>query len=270
MNAQILELTSADHPGLAPYFRLTEAQLRAESCGLFIAESPKVIHAALDCGYTPVSLLCERRHLDGDAAPLLPRLGGCPVYTGSRELLASITGYTLTRGVLCAMRRRPLPSPAEVCRGARLVVVLDGIVDTTNIGSVFRSAVALGVDGILLTNTSCDPLNRRAVRVSMGTVFRIPWTRTAFTPDTLRELGAYTAAMALCDASVPLGSFAPPPGLLALYMGNEGDGLAPEVIAACDATVRIPMAYGVDSLNVGAAAAVAIWHIKNQQNDHTD
>lgn len=263
----LIKLVSADSPDLQIYTSLTEAQLRV--CGegpdgLFIAESPKVIRVALDAGYEPVSLLTEERHISGDAADIVARLPeDMPVYTGSRELLASLTGYTLTRGVLCAMRR-PVPADAaEVCAGARRVVVIDDVSDTTNIGAIFRSAAALGVDAVLLGPTACDPLNRRAVRVSMGTVFLVPWARLTGGVAQLRELGFKTVAMALRDDSVSLDD----PVLkseprLALVMGTEGEGLPQKTIDACDYTVRIPMAHGVDSLNVAAAAAVACWELR--------
>ena len=175
----IIEITSLDHHGLETFSSLTEAQLRNRlepTKGLFIAESPKVIKVALDAGYHPTSLLCERRHITGDAADIITRCGDIPIYTGDRDVLASLTGYTLTRGVLCSMRRPTLPSVEEVCHDARRIVVIDGVVDTTNIGAIFRSAAAMGIDGVLLTHDSCDPLNRRAVRVSMGSVFLVPWT----------------------------------------------------------------------------------------------
>jgi tRNA G18 (ribose-2'-O)-methylase SpoU len=262
----IIPITHLQHPGVEVFSALTEAQLRnrlhAEQ-GLFIAESPKVIHVALNAGYEPVALLCEERHLTGDAADLLTRCGDIHVYTGSRDLLASLTGYTLTRGVLCAMRRKPMPTVEEVCRGARRLVVIDGVTDTTNIGAIFRSAAALGIDGVLLTPTSCDPLNRRAVRVSMGSVFLIPWTWINAPLTSLHDYGFRTAAMALTDESVSLDH----PALkqeprLALIMGTEGDGLAHHTIAEADYTVRIPMSHEVDSLNVAAASAVAFWELR--------
>lgn len=230
---------------------------------MFIAESPKVIRVALDAGYEPVSLLCEKRHITGDAADIIARCGDIPVYTGERELLAQLTGYTLTRGVLCAMRRQPMKSVAETCRTARRVVVIEGVTDTTNIGAIFRSAAALGIDAVLLTPDTCDPLNRRSVRVSMGSVFLVPWTWLDGGYDTLRDIGFQTAAMALSDDSIPLDD----PRLkridrLALIMGTEGDGLPATTISAADHVVRIPMAHGVDSLNVAAAAAVAFWELR--------
>lgn len=270
----IIEITDITSPELDVFARLTEAQLRTRletEKGLFIAESPKVIGRALDAGYQPVSLLMERRHIDGQASGIIARCGGIPVYTAARDLLAELTGYELTRGVLCAMRRPRLPSVEELCANARRVAVLEGIVDSTNIGAIFRSAAALNMDAVLVTPTCSDPLYRRAVRVSMGTVFQVPWTRigTASSEwphpglDQLGRLGFKTAAMALCDTSVSVDD----PALcgekkLAIVLGTEGDGLSASTIAACDYTVRIPMAHGVDSLNVAAASAVAFWQFR--------
>jgi tRNA G18 (ribose-2'-O)-methylase SpoU len=262
----IIEVKSLTHPGVEVFGSLTEAQLR-RYCdggdGIFIAESPKVINVALNAGYKPLSLLCERRHISGDAADIIARCGDIPVYTGDRELLASLTGYTLTRGVLCAMQRPVLPTVADVCRDARRVVVIDGVVDTTNIGAIFRSAAALGIDGVLLTPSSCDPLNRRAMRVSMGNVALVPWTWIDGSLQQLNEYGFKTAAMALTDNSVSLDDEklnAEP--RLALIMGTEGDGLSAEAIRQADYVVRIPMSNGVDSLNVAAASAVAFWQLR--------
>lgn len=270
----IVEITSLSDPALDAYARLTEAQLRARLApeqGLFIAESPKVIGYALDAGCEPASLLMERRHIAGKAADLIARCGDIPVYTADRAVLEQLTGYPLTRGVLCAMRRPALPAVETVCAGARRLAVLENIVDTTNVGAIFRSAAALGLDAVLLTPSCCDPLNRRVVRVSMGTVFQVPWTYLGRAlgdwPEAglarLRALGFRTAAMALTDESVPvddprLGAEA----RLAIVLGTEGDGLARETIARCDYTVRIPMARGVDSLNVAAAGAVAFWQLR--------
>ena len=262
----IIEITTLDVPGVEVFGMLTEAQLRSRvetERGVFIAESPKVIRVALDAGYEPVSLLCERRHIMGDAADIVERCGDIPVYTGERELLSQLTGYTLTRGVLCAMRRPVLRSLEEVCRGACRVAVIDGVSDTTNIGAIFRSAAALGIDAVLLTPDACDPLNRRAVRVSMGSVFLVPWTRTDGSLAGLKRLGFRTAAMALKGRSLSLDD----PVLkseprLAVVMGTEGDGLADRTIAEADYVVRIPMAHGVDSLNVAAASAVAFWELR--------
>lgn len=263
---QMIEITSLQQPGVDIFASLTEAQLRNRldpQRGLFIAESPKVIHVALKAGYEPVALLCERKHITGDAAEIIARCGDIPVYTGDREVLAQLTGYTLTRGVLCAMRRRPMLSVGEVCRKARRIVVIDGVVDTTNIGAIFRSAAALGIDGVLLTTDSCDPLNRRAIRVSMGSVFLVPWTWLDGPVNRLHDWNFRTVAMALTDRSIPLDA----PVLqqeprLAIIMGTEGDGLPQETITSADYVVRIPMAHHVDSLNVAAAAAVAFWELR--------
>ena len=260
----LIRITDLDEPGVKVFSTLTEAQLRNRlnpTEAVFIAESPKVIRVAVSAGYVPVSMLCEQRHITGDAAGIIAQFPEMPVYTGDRDLLASLTGYTLTRGVLCAMRRPADKEVAEVCRGARRVVVIDGVTDTTNIGSIFRAAAGLGIDAVLLTRTSCDPLNRRSIRVSMGNVFLIPWAWID-SPAELKQYGFTTAAMALKDDSVTLDD----PVLkacerLAIIMGTEGDGLADTVIADADYTVLIPMARGVDSLNVASAAAVAFWEL---------
>ena len=264
--AKVIEIRDIAAAELDVYARLTESQLRNRlepEKGVFIAESPKVIGTALDAGLEPVSLLMERKHLEGQAKDILSRCGDIPVYTGPRELLASLTGYTLTRGVLCAMRRPMPPSVEQVCRRASRIVVIDNVVDTTNIGAIFRAAAALGIDGVLLTTTSCDPLNRRAVRVSMGSVFLVPWTWLQGPVSSLHQWGFRTAAMALTDHSVPLDY---PPLMqeprLAIVMGNEGDGLEAHTIAEADYVVRIPMSHQVDSLNVAAAAAVAFWQLR--------
>ena len=270
----IIEISDLSLPGLDAYVRLTDAQLRSRlepEKGILIAESPKVISRALDAGYEPLSLLMERRHIDGQARDILARCGDVPVYTGERELLAALTGYELTRGVLCALRRPKQPTVEELCRNARRIAVLEGVVDTTNVGAIFRSAAALGMDAVLVTPTCCDPFHRRAVRVSMGTVFQIPWARIGESAadwpgpgmERLRQLGFQTAAMALSDDSVSIED----PRLaaeekLAVVLGTEGDGLAGNTIAACDYTVRIPMYHGVDSLNVAAASAVAFWQLR--------
>ena len=264
----IIEITDPEAPELAPYCRLTEAQLRNRlhpDEAVFIAESPKVIRVALDAGYTPLSLLCEQRHISGDAADIIARCPAMPVYTAPRELLAAMTGYKLTRGVLCAMRRPSLPSVEDVCGDADRIAVIDGVVDTTNIGAIFRSAAALGIDGVLLTRTSCDPFNRRAVRVSMGSVFLVPWTWLDAPLQSLNELGFKTVAMALTDDSVSIDDpklMAEP--RLAVVLGTEGDGLSSSVIAKADYVARIPMAHGVDSLNVAAASAVAFWQLRSR------
>lgn len=262
MSRKIIEVHDVEAGELAPYSRLTEAQLRSQQ-GLFIAESPKVILSAMEAGLRPLSLLCERRHISGDAAPILKMCPELTVYTGEREMLKTLTGYTLTRGVLCAFARPKLPTVEQVCAGARRMAVIDAVCDTTNIGAIFRSAAALGIDAVLLTTTSCDPLNRRSVRVSMGSVFLVPWTWLPGSPSLLHQFGFRTAAMALTDDSVSLDD----PALcaeerLAVIMGTEGDGLSRDAIAEADYVVRIPMAHGVDSLNVAAAAAVAFWQLR--------
>lgn len=261
-----IEITSTDDTRVAIFSRLTEAQLRNRldpGKSIFIAESPKVIRVALDSGYQPVSILCERRHIDGDAADIIARCPGIPVYTGTRETLASLTGYKLTRGVLCAMHRRREPTVDDICRGAKRIAVIDSVVDSTNIGAIFRSAAALGIDAVLLTPSSCDPLNRRSIRVSMGSVFLVPWTWLGENVQSLNRLGFKTVAMALTDKSIPIDS----PLLsvepkLAIVMGTEGDGLAHDTIADADFVARIPMSHCVDSLNVAAAAAVAFWQLR--------
>ena len=272
--ANIIEITDFSAPALDVFARLTEAQLRIRTeaeKGLFVAESTKVIGRALDAGYEPVSLLTERKHIDGQAKDLIDRLGDLPVYTADSHLLENLTGYGLHRGVLCAMKRPSLPPVEQVCAKARRVAVLEGIVDPTNVGAIFRSAAALGMDAVLLTPTCCDPLYRRAARVSMGTVFQVPWTRIGEHhtdwPDNglaqLKQLGFKTAAMALSDQSVSIEE----PALrsiekLAVILGTEGDGLSRTTIAGCDYTVKIPMAHGVDSLNVAAASSVAFWELR--------
>ena len=273
----IIEVTDIKAPELDLFARLTEAQLRNRlepEKGIFIAESPKVISVALAAGYEPVALLMERRHIDADAKDIIDRCGEIPVYTADRDLLAGLTGYSLTRGVLCAMRRPRLPGVEEVCACARRIAVLEGIVDSTNIGAIFRSASALGMDAVLVTPSCCDPLNRRAVRVSMGTVFQIPWTRIGEAASDwpaqgmarLKTLGFQTAAMALEKNSVSIDDPAlTAAGKLAVILGTEGDGLARGTIADCDYTVCIPMAHGVDSLNVAAASAVAFWQLGRKE-----
>ena len=272
----IIEITDFHAPELDPYARLTQNQLRNRlepEKGIFIAESPKVIDRALDAGYKPVSLLMERKQITGPAAGILSRCGDAPVYTAAREMLAELTGCELTRGVLCAFRR-PAPRPVEeLCKNARRVAVLEGIVDSTNVGAIFRSAAALNMDAVLINPSCCDPLCRRAVRVSMGTVFQVPWGQLGETPadwpekgmDILHSLGFKTAAMALSDRSVSIDDeqLAKEPKL-AIVLGTEGDGLAAGTIASCDYTVKIPMSHGVDSLNVAAASAVAFWQLGKQ------
>lgn len=270
----IIEITDFTAPELDVYARLTEAQLLNRfdpANAMFIAESPKVIHRALDAGYTPVSLLMERKDIDGSAAEIIARCPDTPVFTADEDLLCNLTGYHLTRGVLCAMRRPPLPTVEEVCRGTRRVVVLESVQNPTNVGAIFRSAAALGMDAVLLTPGCSDPLYRRSARVSMGTVFQIPWT---FIGDDisqwphpgmkrLRELGFKTVSMALRNDSYAVDD----PRLrqeekLAILMGSEGDGLTSDTIASCDFTVKIPMYHDVDSLNVAAASAVAFWELR--------
>ena len=274
--SNIIEITDFNAPELDPYARLTQAQLRNRlepEKGIFIAESPKVISRALDAGYQPISLLMERKQITGPAAEILTRCGDAPVYTADREMLAALTGFELTRGVLCAFHRPAPCSVEELCKNAQRVVVLEGIVDSTNVGAIFRSAAALNMDAVLTTPSCCDPLCRRAVRVSMGTVFQVPWAQIGATPadwpekgiGQLHALGFKTAAMALSDRSVSIDDeqLAAEPRL-AIIMGTEGDGLAHSTIAACDYTVKIPMSHGVDSLNVAAASAVAFWQLGKQ------
>lgn len=274
----IIQVTDFSDPRLDAFARLTEAQLRNRlepEKGIFIAESPKVIARALDAGYQPLSLLMERKHVEGQAAGIIERCTALepqlPVYTGDLETLCQLTGFKLTRGVLCAFRRQPLPSVEALLEGARRVAVLEGIVDHTNVGAIFRSAAALNMDAVLVTPTCCDPLYRRAVRVSMGTVFQVPWTRIGSQPhdwpaaglQQLQRLGFKTAAMALTDESVSIeDEQLQAEDKLAIVLGTEGDGLAASTIAQCDYTVRIPMAHGVDSLNVAAASAVAFWALR--------
>ena len=272
----IIELTDFSAPELDVYARLTENQLinrHEPEKGLFIAESPKVVERALNAGYTPVSLLLERKHIVGEARDVIARCGDIPVFTADFDVLTQLTGFALTRGVLCAMRRKPLPTVEEVCAGARRIAILENVVNPTNVGAIFRSAAALNMDAVLLTPACSNPLYRRAVRVSMGTVFQIPWTflggPNAEWPTQglalLKNLGFKTAAMALKDDSVSIDD----PKLLsedklAIILGTEGDGLADCTIDDCDYTVRIPMAHGVDSLNVAAASAVAFWQLGNK------
>ena len=302
--AQMIEITDFDAPELDVYARLTENQLinrHEPEKGMFIAESPKVIERALDAGYMPVSILTEKRHIEGEGQKILARCGEIPVYTAEFDVLTKLTGFQLTRGMLCAMYRQPLPSVQSVCKGAKRIAVLENVVNPTNVGAIFRSAAALGMDAVLLTTGCSNPFYRRAIRVSMGTVFQVPWTylgeetkpETVRKPESeegkepgpgiewnlelegnadsgnwqkqLRELGFHTVAMALKEDSLSIDD----PKLmnadkLAIVLGTEGDGLAPETIAACDDTVCIPMAHGVDSLNVAAASAVAFWQLGRQ------
>ncbi len=269
----IIEITDFNVPELDIYARLSEGQLlnrHEPNKGIFIAESPKVVERALDAGYEPISLLLERKHIDGQAHEVVKRCGDIPIYTAEFDVLTQLTGFKLTRGVLCAMRRKPLPSLEEVCAGARRIAILENVMNPTNVGAIFRSAAALGIDAVLLTPACSNPLYRRAIRVSMGTVFQMPWTYLGSKAsdsmqvdiNILKKLGFKTAAMALNDNSVSIDN----PNLmaedkLAIILGTEGDGLADCTIADCDYTVKIPMAHGVDSLNVAAASAVAFWQL---------
>lgn len=269
----IVEISDFSASELDVYARLTENQLlcRADpQNALFIAESPKVIERALDAGYEPISLLMERKHIEGQAKEIIERCGNIPVFTSTLDVLTQLTGFPLTRGVLCAMRRKPLPDFREVIRNARRIAVLEDVMNPTNIGAIVRSAAALNMDAILFTPACCDPLYRRAVRVSMGTIFQIPWAYIGESPadwpqagmNRLRELGFRTAAMALRDDSVRMDDKAlMAEEKLAIILGTEGDGLSGSTIADCDYTVRIPMSHGVDSLNVAAASAVAFWQL---------
>ena len=267
----VIEITDFAAPELDVYARLTENQLlnrQEPENALFIAESPNVILRALDAGCVPVSMLLERKHITGQAAEVIARCGDIPIYTAELSILTQLTGFPLTRSVLCAMRRPKLPEAGAICAGARRIAVLENIMNPTNLGAIFRSAAALGMDAVLLTPACCDALYRRAVRVSMGTVFQVPWTYLDCAwpgegLELLHSLGFKTAAMALTDQSVSIED----PRLmeeekLAIVLGTEGDGLAEETIARCDYTVRIPMSHGVDSLNVAAASAVAFWQLR--------
>ncbi len=271
--SNIIEITNFDAPQLDVYARLSEGQLlnrHEPEKGMFIAESPKVIERALNAGYEPVSLLLERKHITGEAKEIVTRCKDIPIYTADFDVLTKLTGFALTRGALCAMRRKLLPDVEAVCAGTKRIAVLENVMNPTNVGAIFRSAAALHMDAVLLTTSCSNPLYRRSIRVSMGTVFQIPWTfLDCSSPDCpssyirhLKQQGFQTAAMALRDDSVSIDD----PHLLseeklAIILGSEGDGLAPSTIAACDYTVRIPMAHGVDSLNVAAASAVAFWQL---------
>lgn len=260
----IIEISDFSAPELDVFSRMSEVQLRRcyePQPGIFIAESPKVIARAIDAGYVPISLLLESKHIAGEAREIIERCENIPVYIADTELLTRLTGFQLTRGALCAMRRLPHPNVSDVCINARRIAVLENVVNPTNVGAIFRSAAALGMDAVLLTTGCSDPLYRRAARVSMGTVFQIPWTYIEDLSE-LQILGFKTAAMALSDRSVPIDDpvlMAEP--RIAVVLGTEGDGLATSTIAQCDYTVRIPMAHGVDSLNVAAASAVAFWQL---------
>lgn len=276
--ANIIPITDLSDPALDVYVRLTGAQLRNRlepEKGIFVAESPTVIEVAMDAGCDPISLLTDERLLNDDVKGIINRLPtDVPVYTASRDLLVELTGFALTRGALCAMRRPSLPTVDTLCQNAHRIAVLEGVTDSTNIGALFRSAAALGMDAVLVTPTCCDPLCRRAVRVSMGTVFQVPWTRIGEHhtdwPENgmnqLRALGFKTCAMALRDDSVSIDDKRlAAEDKLAIILGTEGDGLASATIADCDYTVRIPMSHGVDSLNVAAAGAVAFWELRYKQ-----
>lgn len=275
--SNIIEITNFEAPELDVYARLTEVQLLRfyePKPGIFIAESPKVIERALNAGYEPISFLVERKHIEGEAQDILARCNGIPVYTADFDVLTKLTGFPLTRGMLCAMQRQELPSVEDVCKNARRIAILENVVNPTNVGAIFRSAAALNMDAVLLTPACSNPLYRRAIRVSMGTVFQVPWTfletDSSKHPESgikyLKTLGFQTAAMALSDDSVSIDD----PKLmaeerLAIVLGTEGDGLAEQTIADCDYTVRIPMSHGVDSLNVAAASAVAFWQLGSKK-----
>ena len=270
--SRIIEITDFFAPELDVYARLNEVQLLNRDCpekGLFIAESSKVIERALDAGYEPVSCLMEKRHIEGEGREILDRIKDVPVFCAEFDVLTQLTGFKLTRGMLCAMRRKPLPNVREICKNKKRIVILDKVMNPTNVGAIIRSAAALGMDGVILTPGCSDPLYRRAARVSMGTVFQIDWT--FLSNDSLEEikaLGFKTAAMALKDNTLSIND----PRLaqekkLAVIMGTEGDGLSDSTIAECDFTVKIPMYHGVDSLNVAAASAVAFYQLGNKYND---
>ena len=279
--ARLIEINNIEARELDPYVRLTGAQLRNKldpDEGIIIVESPVVIGTALDAGYTPISLLTDKRLINSDVADIIARIeksfSEAPVYVGERDLLREITGFELTRGALCAMRRPSLPSLDEVLMGAKRIAILEQIADSTNVGAIFRSAAALGFDAVLVTPTTCDPYSRRAIRVSMGTVFQIPWTRIGESNedwprsglDLLRDHGFRTAAMALCDRSVSIDNEElMAEDKLGIILGTEGTGLMPDTIAGADYVVRIPMYHGVDSLNVGAAGAVAFWQLSKRR-----
>ena len=277
--ANIIKINDLNSPELDIYARLTEVQLlrlHEPKPGIFIAESPKVIERALHAGYEPISFLVERKHIAGEAQDILARCNEIPVYTADFDVLTKLTGFPLTRGMLCAMQRKELPSIEDVCKNAHRIAVLENVVNPTNVGAIFRSAAALNMDAVLLTPACSNPLYRRAIRVSMGTVFQVPWTfletDSSKHPESgikyLKTLGFQTAAMALSDDSVSIDE----PRLmaeekLAIVLGTEGDGLSEQTIADCDYTVRIPMSHGVDSLNVAAASAVAFWQLGSKKHN---
>ena len=270
--ANIIEITDFNSPQLDIYARMSEGQLlnrHEPEKGIFIAESPKVVERALDAGCEPISMLVEHKHIDGEAKPIIDRCGEVPVYTAPFEVLTRLTGFKLTRGMLCAMHRPQLPNVSEVCSKARRIAVLENVMNPTNVGAIFRSAAALSMDAVLLTPDCSDPLYRRAVRVSMGTVFQVPWS---FLPDDetyvsrLHKLGYKTAAMALCEDTVSIADERlKNEEKLAIILGTEGEGLMPQTIKQSDYTIKIPMAHGVDSLNVAAASAVAFWELGNKE-----
>lgn len=274
--SNIIEITDLHHEAISIYSQLTEAQLRNKlepHKGIFIAESPKVIKVALEQGFSPLSILTERKHITGQAQEIISLCGDIPIYTGASELLTQITGYELTRGVLCAMQRPPEKSLEEICQSHNRIVVIDGVVNATNIGAIFRAAASLGMDAILLTRTCCDPWNRRSVRVSMGTVFQIPWTYIGGSfkdwPEPgirqLKELGYTLVAMALSDNAISIADARlKQASRLAIVLGTEGDGLSKATIERCDFVAKIPMQKGVDSLNVAAASAVAFWELTKE------
>lgn len=272
--ANIIQVNEFNNPALDIYARTPEVQLlryREPNPGIFIAESPKVIERALDAGYEPISFLMEPQHVQSQAKELLERCPDVPVYVAELEVLNKLTGFSLTRGMLCAMNRKPLPAMEEVCKNAKRIAILENVVNPTNVGAIVRSAAALGMDAILFTSGCSNPLYRRAVRVSMGTIFQIPWTIMDAQEwpmqgmEKLRALGFTTAAMALCDDSLSVDDKRlPSEEKLAVVLGTEGDGLAASTIAECDFTVRIPMSHGVDSLNVAAASAVAFWQMRKE------
>lgn len=271
--SNIIEITDFQAPELDIYARLTEKQLQNRhepEKGLFIAESPKVVERALDAGCVPVSILLEGKHINGEAKDIIARCGNIPIFTAEFDVLTQLTGFQLTRGMLCAMYRPKLPRLEEICANARRVAILEDVMNPTNVGAIFRSAAALGIDAVLLTPSCSNPLYRRAIRVSMGTVFQVPWTflekETSKWPQQgiplLKSLGFKTAAMALCNKSIPIDdSKLMAEEKLAIVLGTEGEGLSSSTIAICDYTVRIPMSHGVDSLNVAAASAVAFWQL---------
>ncbi|MBP3620744.1 MAG: RNA methyltransferase [Lachnospiraceae bacterium] len=274
--SNIIEITDFNAPELDIYARLSEGELlnrHEPEKGLFIAESPKVVERALNAGFEPVSLLLEKKHIEGEARDIVVRVGNVPIYTAEFDVLTKLTGFKLTRGVLCAMKRKSLPSVEEVCKNARRIAILENIMNPTNVGAIIRSAAALNIDALLLTPSCSNPLYRRAIRVSMGTVFQIPWTFMGKESDEssstdmnlLNAMGFKTAAMALCEDSVNIDDTAlMSEDKLAIILGTEGDGLSLETISRSDYTVCIPMSNGVDSLNVAAASAVAFWQLGNK------